>query len=181
MGKLSIPLVLYCAGLVFFTTTEHERASAEHISFLTKACGVPWPSEARIEYYSSLLAPCRHGCKSIREMFGYSEKPSAIQPGGKSVLIIGQALANVLSFVLTPARMPELCATARRVNEYCATPEAWSGNVVNTSGIRPTGKRAHNHFTLWHQSRFVISGRWCKAQCAANARGKLGPQRKAIS
>ena len=165
MGETN-PLVLYCSGLVFFTTTEHERASVGDISFLTKACGIPWPSEPRIQYYSSLLAPCRNGSKSIREMFGYSERPSAIQPGGKSVLTIGQALANVLSFALTPLTMTPLCATAKRVNETCGTPEAWIGNAVDTRGIRPNGKRVYNHFAFWRQTRYVISGKWCQGNVA---------------
>ena len=152
--------------MVFFTATEHERASVGDISFLTKACGIPWPSEPKTQYNDSLLAPCRHGSKSIRELFGYSEKPSAIQPGGKSVLTIGQALAHVLSFALSPMAMTALCATAKRVNETCGTPEAWIGNAVDTRGIRPSGKRAYNHFALWRQTRYVISGKWCQGNVA---------------
>ena len=64
-------------SLVFFTASEFQGAKAEDVRFLKTACGLPWPTEESLEYFKSLLAPCRNGCKSIRHMFGYAEKSSA--------------------------------------------------------------------------------------------------------
>ena len=62
--------------------------------------------------------------------------------------------------------MEDICPTGKPVNDWCGKTEAWSGSAVDTRGIHPVGKRAHNHFVLWKQTRYVISGKWCQGNVA---------------
>ena len=72
----------------------------------------------------------------------------------------------MLSYVLTPVFMEVLCPTGKPVNDCCGKIEAWSGSAVDTRDIHPVGKRSHNHFVLWKQTRYVISGKWCQGNVA---------------
>ena len=37
---------------------------------------------------------------------------------------------------------------------------------MDTRGMRPVGTRAHCHFVLWRQTRYVISAKWCQGNVA---------------
>ena len=165
-GHAVAPFVGERYSLVFFTSTEYEKASEKDVSFLKHQCCIPWPSEDNLNYYKSLLAPCRAGNRSIRHMFGYSEKPSALQIGGTSATVLGETLSAVLSFVMTPVIVADICACGKRLRDACLTIDAWSGCVVNTDGLRPLGRRAQKHFRLFTQARYVISGKWCQGNVA---------------
>ena len=52
------------------------------------------------------------------------------------------------------------------MDDCCGKIEAWAGSAVDTRCIHPVGKRAHNHFVLWKQTRYVISGKWCQGNVA---------------
>ena len=72
----------------------------------------------------------------------------------------------MISYVLTPVFMEILCPTGKPVNDCFGKIEAWAGSAVDTRCIHPVGKRAHNHFVLWKQTRYVISGKWCQGNVA---------------
>ena len=82
------------------------------------------------------------------------------------MIVLGEILARVLSYVLTPEKMEDICPTGKPVNDWRGKPEAWSRSAVDTRGIHPVGKRAHNHFVLWKQTRYMISGKWCLGNVA---------------
>ena len=108
-------------------------------------------------------------------MFGYSEKPPAIQCGGTHLGRIGDAIHQILSYVATPMAMPMLCAVAHFVYSACWRQEAWAGVVVDTRRIRPAGRKANSLWQKWIAAKAVISGAW-----ATNNVGVIVPPRVAV-
>ena len=91
-------------------------------------------------------------------MFGYSEKPPAIQCGGTPLGRMRDAIHQILSYVATPMAMPILCDVARFMCSVCWGPAAWAGVIVDTRGVRPCGNKAHN---LWR--RWLVRGVTCNS------------------
>ena len=69
-------------------------------------------------------------------------------------------LASILGFVLSANRMAELCAVSRKILACAWTTEAWRHVGVDTSSIRPAGRLARQHHTLWSACAFVVAGAW---------------------
>ena len=146
-------------SLVFFTCPGYHGMATSNKQTLIDI-GAVWPDEESKAYWASLLGPPTGNCKNIRELFGYKEKPGAIQIGGTSLLKLeNAAVVHVLSFVVEPLFMHIFCACSRGMSAAAWKPTAWEDVLVDTAIIRPMGARAHVHFKLWKQAH-VIPGSW---------------------
>ena len=146
-------------SLVYFTITEAEKAGKMTLDFLIGA-GAAFPTMDAKRYWAHLVSPPRGESRSIRRMFGYSEKPAAIQCGGTPLGRIGDAIHKILSYAATPMAMPMLCVVAHFVYSACWRQEAWAGVVVDTRRIRPAGRKANSLWQKWIAAKAVISGAW---------------------
>ena len=108
-------------------------------------------------------------------MFGYDERPPAIQYVGTPLGRMGDATHQILSYVATPMAMPILCAVARFMCSACWGPAAWAGVIVDTRGVRPCGNKAHNLWRRWSSAKVVVSGVW-----AANSVGILASSKVTV-
>ncbi len=68
--------------------------------------------------------------------------------------------ACVLSYVLTPIAMSEVCAVSRQLCRRAWSLEAWTGSLIDGTSIRPAGKLAFMHFRLWRRAYAVLAGKW---------------------
>ena len=145
-------------SLVFFTCPGYLGLATSHKNTLIDI-GAVWPDEESKAYWASLLGPPTGSCRNIRELFGYDEKPGAIQSCGTPLTKLETNVANILSFVVEPLHMHIICTCSRSMCAAAMTPNAWAEVVVDTATIRPMGARAHVHFKLWKQAH-VIHGSW---------------------
>ena len=146
-------------SLVFFTATEYQKVTVAATEFL-RGLGVVWPSIESMHYYQSILAPPRGSSKSIREVLGYTEKPAALQCGGKSLMKLADAVPIVLSFVLTPMDIANLCALSSKVRSWVWAVESWARTTIDTRHMKPCGGKAHRHWKLWLHAEYVLVGEW---------------------
>ena len=146
-------------SLFFFTAVGFETMTLAKQRTLIDI-GSVWPGEASDLYWSNLLGPATGQCKNIRVLFGYEERPGALQPRGTPWTSLGtEVVAVTFSFILSPSLMPTLCALCSTCNEAAWTADAWDSTVVDTDGIRPQGAKAHVHWKVWKKGH-VIHGRW---------------------
>ena len=142
----------------FFTCPGYLGLATSHKNTLIDI-GAVWPDEESKAYWASLLGPPTGSCRNIRELFGYDEKPGAIQSCGTPLTKLETNVANILSFVVEPLHMHIICTCSRSMRAAAMTPNAWAEVVVDAATIRPGGARAHVHFKLWKQAH-VIPGPW---------------------
>ena len=146
-------------SLLFFTTVGFENLTLAKRQTLIDI-GSVWPCAASNMYWSNLLGPATGQCKNIRVLFGYEERPGALQPRGTPWTSLGtEVVAVTFSFIISPSLMPTLCALCSTCNEAAWTADAWDSTVVDTDGIRPQGAKAHVHWKVWKKGH-VIHGRW---------------------
>ena len=97
-------------------------------------------------------------------MFGYEEKPPAIQHAGTPLTKMSDdALSLIVGFVVTPLTTPEFCSLAKRLCRTTLSQQAWRGSSVDTNGLKPAGSKSHRHYELWKQAKRVVSGVWASA------------------
>ena len=145
-------------SLVFFTCPGYQSLSATQKEVLIHI-GSVWPDTATTAVWASLLGPPTGDCKSIRRMFGYDEKPGAIQYGGTSLIKLENTLALVLSFAIDPLNVQHFCACSKDVNAAALSQEAWEGVLVRSRNLRPVGAKTRTHFKFWKRAH-VIHGPW---------------------
>ena len=148
-------------SLVFFTCPGYLSLSTAQKEVLVHI-GSVWPDAASTAFWVSLLGPPTGDCKNIRRMFGYDEKPGAIQFGGTSLIKLESMLAIVLSFAIGPLNVPHFCACSKDVNAAALSPDAWEDVLVRSKNLRPVGAKARVHFKLWKKAH-VIHGPWSYA------------------
>ena len=163
-------------SLVYFVTHEHNKVQVSSVSLL-KSLGVAWPTEDNQRYFRSMIAPPRGNSKSIRQMFGYEDSPSAIQRSGTPLTKLNDALPVILSFVVTPMGMATICALAKRLRAVAWDAQSWSRSRIDTRNIRPDGFRAHIHWQLWSRAKYVINGSWALSNVGLLVCKKLVPWR----
>jgi hypothetical protein len=148
---------------VFFTAPDYEKAKAVKIEALVQM-GAEWPNEINQRYFANIIGPPRGGCKSIRHMFGYEEKPPAIQHAGTPLAKLSDdALSLSVGFLVAPLTTPDLCSLAKTLARVTLSPQAWRGCNVDTNGLKPTGSKSHRHYELWKQAKRIVNGSWACA------------------
>jgi hypothetical protein len=143
---------------VFFTAPDYDKAKAVKIEALVQM-GAEWPTEVNQRYFANIIGPPRGDCKSIRHMFGYEERPAAIQHAGTPLTkMSADALSLIVGFVVTPLTTPDLCSLAKTFARATLSPQAWRGCDVDTNGLKPAGSKSHRHYELWKQAKRIVSG-----------------------
>ena len=143
-------------SLVYFTVSDYEKIKPSTKTSLADS-GVTFTSESALAYYASYLSPPRGTSKSIRRMFGYNERLGAFQASGTSLARVPQeVLLCVLRHHLEPQIMATTCALSRTLRHTCYDPCAWEGSVIDARCIRPKGRRAFCHYSLWSKSAAVL-------------------------
>ena len=159
-------------SLVFFTTIDHHKAGQAEAVFMA-AAGVAWPTPNALHYWTHLVSPPRGESQSIRTMFGYEERPPAIQYAGTPLCRLGDSVDHLLGYLATPLAMPTLCAVARFLCSACWRPEAWEGVLVDTCRVRPCGRNTHRLWQKWSGARAVIHGAWAASNVGVIASNKI--------
>jgi len=147
-------------SLVFFTSCDYWKTRAASVQRLV-ACSVLWPTDESLSYFTNLLRPPKGGCQSIRHMFGYEDKPGALQPAGRPLTKLpADILERIVSFEITPLNMYTFTSLCKLLKHCTIQPGAWAGSHVDTASISPFGKRAYSHYKLWVRATCVINGPW---------------------
>ena len=162
-------------SLVWFTLMGHEKATSANRDALK---GAVWPTAALQTYWASLLAPPKGPRQSgIRAKFGLDDIPAAIQYSGTSLTKDAATLRLVLNYAISPREMDTLCALNKAALRECLSLATWQGSIVNTSALRPLGRRAFSHWRLWTRARAVIHGAWACSNVSLLMSGAFAPWR----
>jgi len=154
-------------SLVFFTHSCLHKASAADLRTIA-AAGIEIPTERSLNLLKRKLAPARGYERSKTQWLSECVNRSLttatsalVWPKTTTISAISDdAYCVFLSFLVEPLRLSELCRVCKRFAALANCKNAWTGSVVDTWATKPIGSRAHQHWTLWKSTRYVVNGRW---------------------
>ena len=118
-------------SLAFFTACDFFKARPADVALWESFSGT-WPSDTYRHYWSTIISPPKGSSKSIRAMFGYDERPPAIQEGGTPLSKLGRNTVRIIiGFVLEPMSVPCLCVLASWLRDMALDAATWKGLVVD--------------------------------------------------